>query len=62
MKQGVFRDVDPHNVAAMFVEANFAILNQRLLTEKPAAVEDDANLIADVFLRGLSNGKRRSAK
>lgn len=62
MKQGVFRDVDPHNVAAMFVEANFAILNQRLLTDKPAPVEDDANLIADVFLRGLSSGKRRSAK
>lgn len=62
VKQGVFRQVDPHNVAAMFVEANFAILNQRLLVDKPAPVEDDANLISDVFLKGLSNGKRRSAK
>jgi AcrR family transcriptional regulator len=62
VKQGVFREVDPQNVAAMFVEANFAILNQRLLTDKPAPVEEDAKLIAEVFLRGLSTEKRRSAK
>lgn len=62
VKQGVFRDVDPFKAAAMFVEANFAMLNQRLLTEKPSAVEDDANLIADVFLRGLLNGKRKVTK
>ena len=48
--------------AAMFVEANFAILNQRLLTDKPAPVEEDAKLISEVFLRGLSTEKRRSAK
>jgi AcrR family transcriptional regulator len=62
VKQGVFREVDPQNVAAMFVEANFAILNQRLLTDRPAPVEEDAKLISDVFLRGLSLEKRRSAK
>jgi len=61
VKQGVFRAVDAQNVAAMFVEANFAILNQRLLTERPAPVEDDATLITDLFLRGLTNGKRRTA-
>src|ERR1051326_580700 len=62
VKQGVFREVDPQKTAAMFVEANFAMLNQRLLTEKPSLVEDDANLLADVFLRGLANGKRRATK
>jgi AcrR family transcriptional regulator len=62
VKQGVFRAVDPNKAAAMFVEANFAMLNQRLLNEKPSPVEDDANLLADVFLGGLSNGKRRSVK
>lgn len=62
VKQGVFREVDPHNVAAMFVDANFAIINQRLLTERPGPVEADANLIADVFIRGLMNDKRRLAK
>lgn len=57
---GTFRDVgDARSVAAMFVEANFAMLNQRLLNDHPRAVEDDAQLIADVFLRGLRAEKRR---
>lgn len=62
VKLGVFRDVDPQKHAAMFVEANFAILNQRLLTEKPAPVEDDARLITDLFLRGLTKTKRGTSK
>jgi len=55
---GVFRDVDPGKAAAMFVEANFAIMNQRLRGRAAAPVEDDARLISDIFLRGLM--KRRS--
>src|ERR1043166_9035759 len=55
---GVFRDVDPGKAAAMFVEANFAIMNQRLRGGSPTPVEDDARLISDIFLRGLI--KRRS--
>ncbi|HEY8847939.1 MAG TPA: TetR/AcrR family transcriptional regulator [Thermoanaerobaculia bacterium] len=58
VRSGAFRDVDPHNVAAMFIESNIALVNQRLLTEKPAPVEDDANLIADVFLTGLERRRR----
>lgn len=54
IREGTLRDVDPRNLAAMFVEANVAIVNQRLLTEKPAAVEEDASLIVDTFLRGLN--------
>ncbi len=54
----LFRDVDPHKAAAMFIEATLAVVNQRLLTERPSAVEDDASLIADVFLSGL---KRKRA-
>ena len=55
---GVFRDVDPGKAAAMFVEANFAIMNQRLRGGGDTPVEDDARLISDIFLRGLV--KRRS--
>jgi len=58
VKGGVFRDVDPGKAAAMFVEANFAIMNQRLRGRAAAPVEDDARLISDIFLRGLM--KRRS--
>ena len=53
IESGAFRDVDPHIAAAMFIESNLAVVNQRLLTEKPAPVEDDAALIADVFINGL---------
>ncbi len=53
VRGNVFRDVDPHNVAAMFIESNLALVNQRLLTGKPAAVEDDATLLSDVFIKGL---------
>jgi len=57
---GTFRELsDPKADAAMFVEANFAMLNQRLLTDHPRPFEDDAELIADVFLRGLRAEKRR---
>jgi AcrR family transcriptional regulator len=53
MKRGAFRRVDANLIASMFVESNFAMLNQRLLTEKPRPVEDDAETISDLFLRGL---------
>jgi AcrR family transcriptional regulator len=58
IRGGVFRDADAHKIAAMFIESNFALLNQRLLSEKPAPVESDADLIADVFLAGLEKRRR----
>jgi len=54
-----FRSVDAHNVAAMFIESMFAVMNQRLRSEKPAPVERDVDLIVDVFMHGLQ--KRRKA-
>ena len=53
VESGVFRDVEPSIAAAMFMESNLAVINQRLLMEKPAPVEDDAALIADIFINGL---------
>jgi AcrR family transcriptional regulator len=53
MQNGSFRIVDAPRVASMFVESNFAMLNQRLLTDKPGPVEEDAETIADLFIRGL---------
>ncbi len=65
IRGGEFRHVDAHLVAAMFVDSIVAIVNQRLLIDKPAPVEDDAGLIAEIFIRGLaaeSTQRRRSAK
>ena len=58
VKKRIFRMVDERSVAVMFVEANLAIMNQRLLTESPRPVEDDAQIISDLFLRGLARVKR----
>jgi AcrR family transcriptional regulator len=58
VESGVFRDIDADKAAAMFVEANFAIMNQRLLGGSSTPVEDDAQLISGIFLRGIT--KRRT--
>ena len=58
VRSGAFRDVDAHNVSAMFIESMFALMNQRLRSEKPAAVDVDAGLIGDLFIHGLEKKKR----
>jgi AcrR family transcriptional regulator len=61
IRKGIFREVDDaRGVAAMFVEANLTIMNQRLVDESPRPVEDDAQLISDLFIRGLR--KARTSK
>jgi AcrR family transcriptional regulator len=58
IRKKIFREVDENGVAAMFVDSNLAIMNQRLLTEHPHPVEDDAALISELFLRGLKRSSR----
>jgi AcrR family transcriptional regulator len=53
IEDGVFRAVDPQKTAAMFLDANFGVVNQRLLTEDGTAVGDDAALVSDIFLTGI---------
>ena len=62
IRKSLFRDVDVQGVAAMFVDANLTIMNQRLLTEKPLPVEEDANLISELFLRGLKFERKGPAR
>jgi AcrR family transcriptional regulator len=50
---GLFRAVDAQKTAAMFLDANFGIVNQRLLTEDRTPVEEDATLVSEIFLRGI---------
>jgi hypothetical protein len=42
----------------MFVDSNVAIMNQRLTTDNPRPVEDDAQLISELFVRGLKRTRR----
>ena len=57
IKEGIrtetFRDVDAHAAAALFVESNMAMMNQRMLNTHPNPVEEDAELVSSIFIRGL---------
>jgi AcrR family transcriptional regulator len=59
IERGDFRPVDPVKVAAMLMEADIAVIGQRLWSETPGPVEDDARLLLDVFLNGIAS--RRSS-
>ena len=53
MRTEIFRDVDAHAAAALFVESNMAMMNQRMLSTHPNPVEEDAELVSSIFIRGL---------
>lgn len=53
MKKEIFREVDAHAAAALFVESNMAMMNQRMLSTHPNPVEEDAELVSSIFIRGL---------
>lgn len=54
IKQGLFRAVDPVKTAAMIIESNIAIINQRLLSEDPGPVQEDVHLLTSTFLSGIA--------
>jgi AcrR family transcriptional regulator len=53
IEKKIFRSLDPHRVAAMLIEADIAIIFQRLLSDQSGPVERDAALITDLFLHGI---------
>jgi len=53
MRQGIFRRLDPVKMAAMLMEADMAVISQRLWSEKPGPVEEDAELLFDILLHGI---------
>jgi AcrR family transcriptional regulator len=53
IRREIFRDVDAHQAATMFVESTMAMMNHRLQGESPKPVEEDAELVAGIFVRGL---------
>ncbi len=63
IKEGIrtelFRDVDAHAAAALFVESNMAMMNQRMLNTHPNPVEEDAELVSSIFIRGLGTRTSR---
>jgi len=54
IRSGQFRDLDPVKVATMLIEANISLIHRRLFTENPGSLEEDCNLILQIFLEGIS--------
>jgi AcrR family transcriptional regulator len=54
----IFREVDQRKVAAMLVESSISVIYQRLfLSDQTLPVERDAELIHDVFLKGIQRNR-----
>lgn len=56
--KGIFKPLDPVKVALMIIEANIAMIGQRLLKEPPGPLEEDAGLLIEVFMQGVKAPKR----
>jgi TetR/AcrR family acrAB operon transcriptional repressor len=50
---GIFRKFKAKKVAAMLIEAMIAMAARRLLDENPDAAEEDAQLLMEVFFKGI---------
>jgi AcrR family transcriptional regulator len=58
VKKGIFKPLDPVKVALMIIEANIAMVGQRLLKDNPAPVQEDAALLIEVFMQGVRAPRR----
>lgn len=54
MKQGLFLTADPIKMAMIFIEANRAVFVKRLAMKDSENIEDDSNLIFNMFMHGIS--------
>jgi AcrR family transcriptional regulator len=54
IKLGQFKQLDPVKAAAIILESNISIISQRLLSENPGPVEEDAHLVTEIILEGIT--------
>lgn len=55
IKDGSLRPANPSHVACMLIESNIAVIHQRLQSENPSPVEEDARFITETFLYGIAD-------
>ena len=53
IEEGLFSPVNPLCIAAMLIESNIAVIHQRLQSENPGPLEEDAAMITRTFLYGI---------
>ncbi len=54
---GQFRPLDPVKTATMLAEANISVIHQRLFGDKCSPLNEDHELVVDIFLHGISQQK-----
>lgn len=54
MSLGQIKRLDPIKTAAIILESNISIISQRLLLEDPGPVEEDAQLVTEIIMRGVT--------
>ena len=54
VQSGLFRPLNPSKVAAIFIEANIAVAIDHLWSKSSENIEDDAGLISEVILHGIT--------
>lgn len=54
IQSGLFRPLDPSKVAVMFTEATIAVAINRLWSKSSENIEEDARLISEVILHGIT--------
>ncbi len=64
IRVGEFRPLPSRKLAVIFLDAHFALTSQRLAGDLQAAADDDAALLAELFLRGLLQppGRRKTKR
>ena len=60
--KGLFKTMAPGKVAAMLVETEISVSMRRILSESRDPVEEDARLLVEVFLRGISTSPPRTGR
>ena len=54
MKLGQIRQLDPVKTAAIILETNISIISQRLQSDDPGPVEEDARLVNEIIFKGIA--------
>ncbi|MCG8566891.1 MAG: TetR/AcrR family transcriptional regulator [Desulfobacterales bacterium] len=52
--QGVFKPMDTMKVAALFLDSINTLMSHRILTQVTGTIEEDVELMMDLYLNGLS--------
>lgn len=54
MDRGQLKRLDPLKTAIIILESNITLINQRVSTDNPEPMEEDARLVTEILLKGIT--------